>query len=130
MLCRGCTAAAGATSPGSVHAGMVPQYLNHPESQHDICGLPHKMETFLTIRNFKTLYWDVCICDKLVRVFMQGNLVFNAQQELIYRRDLERPVVETAIHFAAEHGALNLFCSVPGRPHASALAQPFPQMST
>ena len=61
---------------------------------------------------------------------MQGNLVFNAQQELIYRRDLERPVVETAIDFAAEHGAPNLFWSVPGRPHASASAQPFPQMST
>ena len=37
---------------------------------------------------------------------MQGNLVFNAQQELIHRRDLERPVVETAIDFAAEHGTL------------------------
>ena len=37
-------------------------------------------------------------------VFMQGNLVFNAAQELIYRRDLERAVVETAIHFAAKHG--------------------------
>ena len=37
-------------------------------------------------------------------VFMQGNLVFNAKQELIYRRDLERSVVETAIDFAAEHG--------------------------
>lgn len=36
---------------------------------------------------------------------MQGNLVFNAAQELIYRQDLERTVVETAINFAAEHGA-------------------------
>ena len=35
---------------------------------------------------------------------MQGNLVFNAKQELIYRRDLERSVVETAIDFAAKHG--------------------------
>ena len=37
-------------------------------------------------------------------VFMQGNLVFNAKQELIYRRDIERSVVETAVDFAAEHG--------------------------
>ena len=38
---------------------------------------------------------------------MQGNLVFNAKQELIYRRDLERVVVETAIDFAAKHGKPN-----------------------
>lgn len=37
-------------------------------------------------------------------VFMQGNLVFNARQELIYRRDLDRSVVETAIDFAAKNG--------------------------
>ncbi|CAL5223726.1 g6283 [Coccomyxa viridis] len=45
-------------------------------------------------------------------VFMQGNLVFNAKQELIYRRDLERSVVETAIDFAAEHGVTLVAYSV------------------
>ena len=47
---------------------------------------------------------------------MQGNLVFNAAQELIYRRDLERTVVEAAIRFAAKHGK-PCFCCVSGGTH-------------
>ena len=49
----------GPPAPGVFMQVWLHQYLNHPESQHDICGLPHKMETFLTIRDFKTLCWDV-----------------------------------------------------------------------
>ena len=125
----------GPPAPGVFMQVWWHQDLNHSESQHDIYGLPYKMNTFLTLRDLDTLSRDErkffrCFCDVLVRVFMQGNLVFNAQQELIYRRDLERPVVEAAIDFAAEHGTLSMLCFIPARTHASASAQPFPQMST
>ena len=57
---------------------------------------------------------------------MQGNLVFNAAQKLIYRRDLERDVVETAIRFAAEHGKPR-YCCLPGGAHPWTLSDDFVQ---
>ena len=57
---------------------------------------------------------------------MQGNLVFNAAQDLIYRRDLERAVVETAIRFAAKHGEPR-YCCPPSGTHPWTLPDVFVQ---